>query len=143
MDEIPLVGDDGSTNVSFSIFLISFTLVVSWVVLQLTTIVLLDNYVKASPPRTPPHRLWICVVEPRLFSRPLLPFLGGACGLTPAHRAPRGAALSRRARSSSTRRRSASSPSRPSTASAPPSRRCSAGLPPFEWVVGDLCSLAA
>ena len=48
VDEIPMVGSDGSTNVPFSLFLISFTFVVPWVVLQLTTIVLLDSYIKAS-----------------------------------------------------------------------------------------------
>ncbi len=56
VDEIPLVGEDGSTNVSFSLFLISFTLIVSWLVLQLSTIVLLDNYVKAPPPPRPAAR---------------------------------------------------------------------------------------
>ncbi len=50
MDEIPLVGADGTTNVSFSIFLISFTLLVPWVVLQLTGVVLLDSFVKVTLP---------------------------------------------------------------------------------------------
>ncbi len=50
VEDLPLVGEDGSTNSFFAAFLISFTLVVSWVVLQLTTIVLLDNFVKASRP---------------------------------------------------------------------------------------------
>lgn len=48
MDSIPLVGSDGSTNLSFSIFLIAYTFIVSWVIVHLTIVVLLDNFVKAS-----------------------------------------------------------------------------------------------
>jgi hypothetical protein len=48
VDAIPLVEADGTTNVSFSLFFISFTLLVSWVVLQVTLVVLLDNFVRAS-----------------------------------------------------------------------------------------------
>lgn len=48
VDSIPLVGSDGSTNLSFSIFLIAYTFIVSWVIVHLTIVVLLDNFVKAS-----------------------------------------------------------------------------------------------
>jgi hypothetical protein len=48
VDAIPLVEADGTTNVSFSLFFISFTLLVSWVVLQVTLVVLFDNFVRAN-----------------------------------------------------------------------------------------------
>ena len=48
VDAIPLVNSDGSTNVSFSIFIICYILIVSWVIAHLTMVVLLDNFIRAS-----------------------------------------------------------------------------------------------
>ena len=48
VDDIPMVAEDGKTNMSFSLFFISFTLLVSWVVLQVTLVVLFDNFVRAN-----------------------------------------------------------------------------------------------
>ncbi len=48
VDSIPLVDSDGSTNISFAIFIIVYNFVVAWVIVHLTIVVLLDNFVKAT-----------------------------------------------------------------------------------------------
>lgn len=48
MDSLPVVEEDGSSNLSFSLFFVVYTVVVTWVVLQLSVVVLLDNFSKAS-----------------------------------------------------------------------------------------------
>ena len=41
--EIPYLNEDGSTNSSFAIFLVTYVLVVNWTLLQVTVAVLLDK----------------------------------------------------------------------------------------------------
>ncbi len=47
MDSIPIVEEDGDSNVTFSLFFVSYTILVTWVMLQLSVVVLLDNFSKA------------------------------------------------------------------------------------------------
>jgi hypothetical protein len=39
---------NGTPGIPFSLFLISFVMLISWVLLQITTVVLLDSFMKAS-----------------------------------------------------------------------------------------------
>ena len=48
VDSIPVVEEDGTSNLAFALFFVVYTLVVTWVMLQLSVVVLLDNFSKAS-----------------------------------------------------------------------------------------------
>ena len=48
MDSIPVVEEDGTSNLTFALFFVIYTLVVTWVMLQLSVVVLMDNFTKAS-----------------------------------------------------------------------------------------------
>ncbi len=48
MDSIPVVDEDGTSNLKFALFFVIYTLVVTWVMLQLSVVVMLDNFSKAS-----------------------------------------------------------------------------------------------
>ncbi len=39
---------NGAPDIAFSLFLVSFVMMISWVLLQITTVVLLDSFIKAS-----------------------------------------------------------------------------------------------
>ena len=40
--------EDGTSNLTFALFFVIYTVVVTWVILQLSVVVLLDNFTKAS-----------------------------------------------------------------------------------------------